>query len=122
MIFKKYSLIFLVLFFSYLIHASNARAIVSLEGKIVVKTLTIEDFEEQIRELNIAKDPKKVIKIKYGVPEISKKNNSVINLDTPFHIVIDPPLAGDLEVFYNSSQSEIQTELSKGRLCFLRKQ
>mgnify|MGYP007000176672 len=91
------------------------------DNKIVVKTLTIEDFEEQIRELNIAKDPKKVIKLKYGVPDLSKKNNSVINLDTPFHIVIDPPLAGDLELFYNSSQSKITTELSKGQLLFAKK-
>ena len=107
----------------FLLHSArnSARAVVSLDGKIVVKTLTIEDFEEQIRELNIAKDPKKVIKLKYGVSELSKKNNSVINLDTPFHIVIDPPLSGDLEVFYNSSQSEIQTELSKGPLMFSKK-
>ena len=98
----KYFLIFLILVFSYVAHVSSARAVVSLDGKIVVKTLTSEDFEEQIRELNIAKDPKKVIKLKYGVPEISMKNNSVISLDTPFHIIIVPPLSGDLEVFYNS--------------------
>ena len=121
MIFMKYFLIFLVLGLSYAMHPSSARAYVSLDGKIVLKTLTIEDFEEQISELNTAKDPKKVIKLKYGVPKLSKKNNSVINLDTPFHIVIDPPLAGDLEVFYNSSQSEIQTELSKGPLMFSKK-
>ena len=121
MIFMKYFLIFLVLGFSYVMYPSSACAYVSLDGKIALKTLTIKDFEEQIRELNIAKDPKKVIKLKYGVPKLSKKNNSVINLDTPFHIVIDPPLAGDLEVFYNSSQSEIQTELSKGPLMFSKK-
>ncbi len=107
MIFNKCSLIFLVLFFSYLIHSSNARAIVSLEDKMVVKTETIEDFEDKIRELNIEKDPKKVIKLKYGVPEILRKNNSVISLDKPFCIVIDPPLSGELEVFYNSSRSKI---------------
>ena len=117
----KYFLIFLILVFSYVAHVSSARAVVSLDSKIVVKTLTIEDFEEQIRELKIAEDPKKVIKLKYGVPELSKRNNSVINLDTPFHIVIDPPLAGDLEVFYNSSQSKIKTELSKGQLMFSKK-
>lgn len=117
----KYFLIFLILVFSYVAHVSSARAVVSLDSKIVVKTLTIEDFEEQIRELNLAKDPKKVIKLKYGVPDLSKKNNSVINLDTPFHIVIDPPVSGDLEVFYNSSQSEIQTELSRGPLMFSKK-
>ena len=117
----KYLLSFLILVFFYIAHANIARAYVSLDSKIVVKTLTIEDFEEQIRELKISEDPKKVIKLKYGVPELSKKNNSVINLDTPFHIVIDPPLAGDLEVFYNSSQSEIQTELSKGPLVFSKK-
>ena len=121
MIFMKYFLIFLVLGFSYVMHLSSARAYVSLDGKIALKTLTIEDFEEQIRELNVAKDPKKVIKLQYGLPKLSKKNNSVINLDTPFQIVIDPPLAGDLEVFYNSSQSEIQTELSKGPLMFSKK-
>ena len=121
MIFMKYFLIFLVLGFSYVMYPSSARDYVSLNGKIALKTLTIEDFEEQIRELNIAKDPKKVIKLKYGVPEILMKNNSVINLDTPFHIVIDPPVSGDLEVFYNSSQSEIQTELSRGPLMFSKK-
>ena len=121
MISMKYFLIFLVLVFFHIMHPSGVHAYVSLDGKIVLKTLTNDDFEEQIRELNIAKDPKKVIKLKYGVPELSKKNNSVINLATPFHIVIDPPLAGDLEVFYNSSQSKIQTELSKGPLILSKK-
>ena len=117
----KHFLTFLVLVFSYVTHASSAGAVISLDNKIVVKTLTIEDFEEQVRELKIAEDPKKVIKLKYGVPELSKRNNSMINLDTPFHIVIDPPLAGDLELFYNSSQSKITTELSKGQLLFSKK-
>ena len=121
MIFMKHFLTFLVLVFSYVTHASSAGAVISLDSKIVVKTLTIEDFEEQIRELKIAVDPKKVIKLKYGVPQLLKRNNSVINLDTPFHIVIDPPLAGDLELFYNSSQSKITTELSKGQLIFSKK-
>ena len=80
----KYFLVFLILVFSYVAHVSSALADVSLDGKVALKTLTIEDFEEQIRELNKAKDPKKVIKLKYGVPEILMKNNSVINLDTLF--------------------------------------
>lgn len=115
---NKFFLFLLPLVFSYAVQTSIAGAVVSLDSKIVVKTLTIEDFEEQVRELKIAEDPKKVIKLKYGVPELSKRNNSMINLDTPFHIVIDPPLAGDLKVFYNSSQNAIQTELSKGLLMF----
>tara|TARA_A100001015_G_C14904819_1_gene677854 strand:- start:82 stop:843 length:762 start_codon:yes stop_codon:yes gene_type:complete len=118
---NKFFLFLLPLVFSYAVQTSIAGAVVSLDSKIVVKTLTIEDFEKQIREFKIAEDPKKVIKLKYGVPELSKRNNSVINLDTPFHIVIDPPLAGDLEVFYNASQSKIKTELSKGQLMFSKK-
>ena len=103
---------FLILFlvFSFSANPTDAYAYFVLGEIKVLRELTKEDIEAEIRKRKITEDPKKVIKLKFGVPEAAKKNNSVINLYTPFHIVIDPPLAGDLEVFYNSSQSEIQTE------------
>ena len=51
---NKFFLFLLPLVFSYAVQTSIAGAVVSLDSKIVVKTLTIEDFEEQIRELKIA--------------------------------------------------------------------
>ena len=117
----KFFLILLSLVFSFSASPNDAYAYVVLGEIKVLRELTDQDIEAEIKKLKTAEDPKKVIKLKYGVPELSKKNNSVINLDTPFYIVIDPPLAGDIEVFYNSSQSRIQKELSKGQLMFSKK-
>ena len=117
----KFFLILLSLVFSFSASPNDAYAYVVLGEIKVLRELTDQDIEAEIKKLKTAEDPKKVIKLKYGVPELSKKNNSVINLDTPFYIVIDPPLAGDIEVFYNSSQSKVQMELSRGQLMFSKK-